>query len=102
MADELSRMRDVDDWELREETMELIHDNLGDWQVDRFAERSNTKCPVFNSLFPSPYPTHWASPHPPGGIQGGRNYRGATMGRPGVVAPTPAVGDKEAETGDGP
>jgi hypothetical protein len=46
-------LEDPDDWMLQEEVVELLWANLGDWQVDWFAEASNWKAVAFNLCFKS-------------------------------------------------
>jgi len=53
-ADMLSRFIDEDDWELLDHTVELLKQNLSDWQVDRFADNRNRQCITFNSRFACP------------------------------------------------
>jgi hypothetical protein len=53
-ADFLSRWVDHDDWELLPSTVQLLHTQLSEWTVDRFADQNNAKHLVFNSLCPLP------------------------------------------------
>jgi hypothetical protein len=54
LADEYSKMVDVDDYSVSDEFFDLVNSMYGPHTVDRFANDYNTKLPRFNSLYWTP------------------------------------------------
>ncbi len=54
VADQLSRIVDYDDWKISKQCFEYFSHLHGPFTFDRFADCSNTHCPLFNSRFYSP------------------------------------------------
>lgn len=51
LADYISKMIDWEDWGVSDEFFTFMNDLWGPFTVDRFANKSNTKLPRYNSLF---------------------------------------------------